>query len=51
MRKLGQLAVAARVRHDETNYDDLLARGVERRDARDRVRTDVDRTLSCWRKR
>jgi hypothetical protein len=46
-----QLAVAAHVRHDETNYDDLLARGVERWDARDRVRTDVDRTLSCWRKR
>jgi hypothetical protein len=38
------------VRHDETHYDELLARGVERRDARDRVREDVDRVLSGWRK-
>jgi hypothetical protein len=41
-----QLAVVAHVRHDETNYDELLARGVERRDARDRVRDEVDRVLS-----
>jgi hypothetical protein len=45
-----QLAVVAHVRHDETHYDELLARGVERRDARDRVREDVDRVLSRWRK-
>jgi hypothetical protein len=44
------LAVVAHVRHDETRYDELLARGVERRDARDRVREDVDRALSGWRK-
>jgi hypothetical protein len=46
-----QLAVVAHLRHDETQYDELLARGVERRDARDRVREDVDRVLSGWRKR
>jgi hypothetical protein len=45
-----QPAVVAHVRHDETHYDELLARGVERRDARDRVREDVDRVLSRWRK-
>ncbi len=45
-----QLAVVAYVRHDETDYDELLARGVERGDARDRVREDVDRVLSRWRK-
>jgi hypothetical protein len=45
-----QLAVVAHVRHDETHYDELLARGVERRDARDRVREDVDRALSRWSK-
>lgn len=45
-----QLAVVAHVRHDGTRYDELLARGVERRDARDRVRDDVDRVLSRWRK-
>jgi hypothetical protein len=44
-----QLAVVAHVRHDETRYDELLARGVERRDARDRVREEVDRVLSRWR--
>lgn len=45
-----QLAVVAHVRHNETHYDELLARGVERWDARDRVREDVDRVLSRWRK-
>jgi hypothetical protein len=44
-----RLAVVAHVRHDETHYDELLVRGVERRDARDRVREDVDRVLSAWR--
>jgi hypothetical protein len=46
-----QLAVVAHLRHEETNYDDLLARGVERRDARDRVSVAVDRMLSRWRQR
>jgi hypothetical protein len=36
------------VRHDETKYDHLLARGVDRRTARDRVREDVDRVLLRW---
>jgi hypothetical protein len=45
-----RLAVVAHVRHDETLYDGRLARGVERWDARDRVREDVDRVLSRWRK-
>lgn len=44
-----QLAVIAHVRHDETRYDELLARGVDRRDARDRVRGDVDHLLYRWR--
>jgi hypothetical protein len=46
-----RLAVVAHVRHGETHYDELLTSGVERRDARDRVREDVDRVLSGWRKR
>jgi hypothetical protein len=45
-----QMAVVAHVRHHETHYDAMLARGVERWDARDRVREDVDRVLSRWRK-
>jgi hypothetical protein len=44
-----ELAVVAHVRHAETHYDGLLGRGVERGDARDRVRVDVDRVLSLWR--
>jgi hypothetical protein len=43
------LAVAAHVRHTETNYDTLLMRGTERRDARERVRHEVDRVLKRWR--
>jgi hypothetical protein len=45
-----QLAVAAHVRHEETAYDELLARGVERWEARDRLREDVDCILARWRK-
>jgi hypothetical protein len=44
-----QLAVVAHVRHDETRYDELLACGADRREARDRIREDVDRVLSRWR--
>jgi len=33
----------------QAHYDELLARGVERWDARDRVREDIDRVLSRWR--
>jgi hypothetical protein len=45
-----RLAIIAHVRHHETHYDGLLVRGVERRDARDRVREHVDHVLSRWRK-
>jgi hypothetical protein len=41
--------VAAQVRHTETNYDRLLARGTERWEARERVRHQVDRVMSRWR--
>lgn len=44
-----QVAVVAHVRHAETRYDAFLARGVDRRDARDRVRGQVDRVLARWR--
>jgi hypothetical protein len=44
-----QLAVAAHVRHTETRYDELLTHGIERWEARDRVRQDVDRALARWR--
>ena len=43
-----RLAVAAHVRHAETNYDDLLLRGIERWEARDKVYAKVARILDRW---
>lgn len=44
-----ELAVAASVRHRDTGYDELLMSGVERAEARERVRGDVARVLDGWR--
>jgi hypothetical protein len=44
-----ELAVAASVRHRDTDYDELLMSGAERADARERVRDDVARVLDGWR--
>lgn len=46
-----QLAVTAHVRHAETQYDELLAGGTPRFEAREQVREQVDRVLSQWRDR
>jgi hypothetical protein len=43
------LAVAATVRHEFTNYDQLLLKGIERFEARARVRDAVERKLRAWR--
>jgi len=43
------LAVVAAVRHGDTEYDDLLMAGVDRSDARDRVRAGVGEVLESWR--
>ena len=43
-----RLAVAASVRHVDTEYDDLLMSGVDRDDARHRVRDHVDHILDTW---
>jgi hypothetical protein len=43
-----RLAVTAHIRHGETNYDTLLARGFDRWDARAQVGEDVDRVLAQW---
>ncbi len=45
-----ELAVAASVRHEDTPYDDLLMSGVDRDEARDRVRDQVRRVLDDWRR-
>ncbi len=43
------LAVAAHVRHTETRYDQLLASGHERWDARAEVKSKVEGVLAEWR--
>jgi hypothetical protein len=43
-----RLAVAAHVRHVHTNYDNLLAKGCDRHDARSRVHEYVERVLEEW---
>lgn len=44
-----ELAVRAHVRHEHTAYDELLARGVDRADARARVYDGVQDVLARWR--
>ncbi len=44
-----KLAVVASVRHQDTGYDELLMTGLDRAEARERVRDDVDRVLERWR--
>jgi hypothetical protein len=41
--------VIAATRHEDTGYDGLLMAGVDRGEARERVRDDVDRALERWR--
>ena len=43
-----RLAVVASVRHEDTDYDELLSIGVPRLEARERVRADIDRILAGW---
>jgi hypothetical protein len=43
-----RMAVIAAIRHNYTNYDELLARGFERDEARARVRDRVDEILDKW---
>lgn len=43
-----RLAVVAHIRHSETRYDALLAKGYDRWDARDQVEEAVDRVLARW---
>jgi hypothetical protein len=43
------LAVVAHIRHTETAYDELLAGGLEQRDAREAITAGVARVLCLWR--
>jgi hypothetical protein len=42
------LAVVASVRHEDTDYDELLMSGMAREDARDQVRPAIDQVLGAW---
>jgi hypothetical protein len=44
-----ELAVTASIRHQDTDYDTLLIRGIPRAHARDQVRTQVQAVLDRWR--
>jgi hypothetical protein len=44
------LAVQAYIRHRHTGYDELLAAGADRLDARAQVRAAIDAVLTNWRK-
>ncbi len=44
-----ELAVRAHIRHGHTSYDELLARGVDRSEARATVRGAVDDVVERWR--
>lgn len=43
-----RLAVIAHIRHAETEYDELLSKGYDRREARTEVEEDVLRVLKRW---
>jgi len=43
-----RLAVIAHIRHNETNYDELLGSGWERSDARGAVAERVHEVLNEW---
>jgi len=43
------LSVIAHIRHTETDYDELLMRGFDRRDARGIVKDRIDEVLEKWR--
>lgn len=45
-----ELAVVASIRHQDTDYDELLMTGVPRNNAREQVREKVDGVLDRWRR-
>jgi hypothetical protein len=46
--ELIRLTVIAHIRHAETNYDEFLARGMDRREARDEVQGEIEQVLARW---
>jgi hypothetical protein len=46
-----RLAITAHVRHTETRYDELLAKGYERCESREQVEEEVLQVLAKWERR
>ncbi|HVA19815.1 MAG TPA: DUF2293 domain-containing protein [Solirubrobacteraceae bacterium] len=44
-----EFAVIASIRHEDSDYDELLMAGVDRAEARERVHEDVEHVLQGWR--
>ena len=42
------LAVVASIRHEDTDYDELLMSGTARADARTQIKPAIDRVLAAW---
>jgi hypothetical protein len=42
------LAVIASIRHEDTEYDELLMSGVPREEAREQIKDAIDRVLAAW---
>ena len=43
-----RLSIIAHIRHNETNYDELLAKGYDRWEARELIRESVEKVMSEW---
>jgi len=44
------LAVVAHIRHAETSYDDLLSEGMDRFQARDEIKDQIQNVFAAWKK-
>jgi hypothetical protein len=42
------LAIVAHIRHNYTNYDELLILGWSRQEARNKITSEVQKMLKCW---
>ncbi|KXA98887.1 hypothetical protein AKJ41_06265 [candidate division MSBL1 archaeon SCGC-AAA259O05] len=50
LRRAAKLAVKAHIRHNHTNYDQLLSRGVPKGEARLMVSGEIEKALEKWKK-
>lgn len=48
LRQMAELAVKAHIRHKDTEYDELLRKGITREQARSQVKTRIDEVVKSW---